>query len=56
MKLQIFTIKIPKLDSNRTYSAVTILDSALKNDNSYYPQGLLKECKYIEKRVIFKIA
>ena len=42
---------IPKVDSNRTCLAVISLDSALKRDESYYPQVFLKECKYIEKKV-----
>ena len=32
--------------------AVISLDSALKKDENYYPQLFLKECKYIEKKVI----
>ena len=32
--------------------AVISLDSILKKDESYYPQVFLKECKYIEKKVI----
>ena len=28
------------------------LDFALKNDESYYPQEFLKECKYIKKKVV----
>ena len=51
MKLRIFTIKIPKIDSNHTCLAVTSLDSALK-DGNYYLQGFLKQCKYIEKKVV----
>ena len=47
MKLQIF-----KIDSNHTCLAVISLDSALKKDESYYPQVFLKECKFIEKKVI----
>ena len=44
--------KIPKVDSNHTCLAVISLDSVLKKDNNYYPQVFLKECKYIEKKVI----
>ena len=44
--------KIPKLDSNYTCLAVISLDSALKKDDNYYPQVFLKECKYIEKKVV----
>ena len=44
--------KTPKVDSNHTCLAVITLDSALKKDDSYYLQVLLKECKYIEKKVI----
>ena len=39
--------EITKADSNHTCLAVINLDSALKKDDNYYPQGFLKECKYI---------
>ena len=44
--------KIPKLNPNYTCLAVISLDSALKKDDSYYPQVFSKECKYIEKKVV----
>ena len=44
--------KNPKVDSNHTCLAVTTMDSALNKDGSYYPQVVLKECKYIEKKVV----
>ena len=28
------------------------MDSALKKDDSYYPQVFSKECKYTEKKVV----
>ena len=34
------------------YLAVITLDSALKKNGNYYPQVFLKECKYIEKKVV----
>ena len=41
------------MDSNHTTClAVIALDSAVKKDDSYYPQILFKKCKYIEKKVI----
>ena len=43
---------IPEVDSNHACLAVIDLDSALKKDDNYYPQMFLKECKYIEKKVI----
>ena len=46
MKLQIYRI---------TCLAVISLHSALKKDDNYYPQVFLKECKYIEKKVITHI-
>ena len=56
MKLQIFMIKkIPKLDFNHTCLAVISLDSALKEDDIYYLQVFLKDCKYIEKKVVRQI-
>ena len=38
-----------------TCLAVISLDYALKKDSNYYPQVFLKECKYIEKKVIMHI-
>ena len=53
MKLQIFTTKkFEGRDPNHTYLTVISLDSALKKDDNYCPQVLLKECKYIEKKVV----
>ena len=46
---------IPKLDSDQTDLAVISLDSALKKDNNYYPQVILKEYKHIEKKVVRQI-
>ena len=43
------------VDSNHTYLAVISLDFALKEDENYYLQEFLKECKYIEKKVIRNI-
>ena len=48
--------KIPKVDSNHTCLALFSLDSALKKDDNYYLQVFLKECKYIEKKVIRHIS
>ena len=44
--------KISKLHSNHTCLAVISMDSVLKKKDDYYPQVLLKECKYIEKKVV----
>ena len=44
--------KIPKVDSNYTCLAVIGLDSFLKKDENYYSQVFLKECKYIEEKVV----
>ena len=41
------------MDSNHTCQAIFSLDSALKN---YYPQVFMKECKYIDKKVIRHIS
>ena len=40
------------MDSSHTSLAVIRLDSALKKADNYYPQVFLKECKYIEKKVV----
>ena len=44
--------KISKVDSNHTGLAVISLDSAIRKDETYYLQVFLRECKYIEKKVI----
>ena len=44
--------EIPKVDSNQTCLAVISLDYAFKKDEKQYPRRLVKECKYIEKKVI----
>ena len=43
------------MDSNLTCLTEISFDSALKKYANYYPQVLLKECKYIEKKVIRNI-
>ena len=43
------------MDSNHTCLAVISLDFALKNDDNYYQQVLLKEYKYIKKKVVKQI-
>ena len=54
MKLQMFMIKKSQrwaliiLD----YTLVITLDSALKKDDNHYPKVFLKECKYVEKKVV----
>ena len=40
------------MDSNYTCSAAANLDSALKKYGEQYQQVLLKECKYIGKKII----
>ena len=49
MAMTFSSMKIPKVDPNRTYLAVITLDSAVKKNDKYYPQVFLKDCKYIEK-------
>ena len=44
--------EIPKVDSNHTCYAVISLDPPFKKDDSYYLQVFLKECKYIERKVV----
>ena len=44
--------EIPKVDSNHSYSAVISLDSSLKKHENYCSQVFLKECKYINKKVV----
>ena len=40
------------MGSNYTCLVVFSLDPALKKKYNYYPQVLLKDCKYIEKKVV----
>ena len=48
-----FSIKrIPKLDYDHTFLAVISFDSDFKKDDNYYLQVFLKECKYIEKKIV----
>ena len=44
--------KLPKLDLNHTCLAVISLNSALKKYENFYPQVFLKECQFIEKKLI----
>ena len=44
--------KIPKVYSNHTCLSVISLDYILKKDENCYPQVFLKECKYIEKKIV----
>ena len=41
--------EMPKTGSNYTCLAVILIDYVIKKDENYYPQVLLRECKYIEK-------
>ena len=43
------------MDSNHICLAVINLDSALKIDESLYPQLFLKECKYINKKNVVRL-
>ena len=44
--------EVLKVDSNYTCLTVIRLNFTLENDENYYPQVLLKKCKYIKKKVI----
>lgn len=50
-----FVKKIPRIGSNGNCSAVISLDFALKKDGKYCRQVFLKQCQYIEKKVIMYI-
>ena len=47
-----FQNKMPNVGSSHTFLEVITIDSTLKKEENYYPQAFLKECKYIEKKVI----
>ena len=50
MLMNIFTIR--SSNCGITCLAVITLDSALKKDYNYYLKVFLKECKYIERKVV----
>ena len=47
--------KISMVKWNHTFLAIISLDSALEKDGNYYPQVLLKGCKYTENNVFDNI-
>ena len=55
MKLNIFAITILKLDSNHTFLAVITWILLSNKDGNYFPQVFLKQCKYLEKKVVSNI-
>ena len=55
MKLNIFAITILKLDSNHTFLAVITWILLSNKDGNYFPQVFLKQCKYLEKKVMSNI-
>ena len=42
----------PKVESNHTSLVEISLNSSLKEDDNYHPQVFLKECKYIQEKLI----
>ena len=42
-KFDFYNKKISKLDSNHIFLAVISLDSTLKKDDNYHPQGFFKK-------------
>ena len=44
--------KVRGVDSSHTCLVIISLDSAPEKDDNYYPQVFLRECKYIEKKVV----
>ena len=49
---EFYNKNFPKVESNHTSLALISLNSSLKEDDSYHPQVFLKECKYIQKKLI----
>ena len=47
--------EVPKVGSNFTCLGIISGDSVLKEDESYYLQVLLRECKYTEKEKVLDI-
>lgn len=51
MMLQVFTIKkCLRQTSNDVFLELITIDSVNKKDENYYPQVILKECNFIEKK------
>ena len=51
MMLQVFTIKkCLRQTSNDVFLELITIDSVNKKDGNYYPQVILKECNFIEKK------
>ena len=49
--LQVFTIKkYLRQASNDIFLELITIDSVNKKDENYYPQVILKECNFIEKK------
>ena len=42
--------KIPKGDSSYKCLSLTMLDSIVKVEKTYYPQVFLEECKYVKRK------
>ena len=40
------------MEYNHSCLAIISIEPALKKDENYYPQVVLKKCKYIEKKLI----
>ena len=55
IKPQIITVKKFLEGHDCTCLAVITIDSALKEDENYYPQAFLKECRFKEKELISNI-
>ena len=53
--IELYDKEVSMVDSNHIYLAVISLDSAFKEDENSCLQVFLKECKYIEKKVIRNI-
>ena len=43
--------KMPKEEEPRKSLSIIMLDSAIKAKKKYYPQALLEECKYEQKKI-----
>ena len=43
--------KIPKEKAPCKYLSIIMIDSVIKANRKYYPQKLLEECKYAQKKI-----
>ena len=51
VKINFYLNKTPKEGAHCVCSSIILVDSAFKIHEHYYPQKLLEECEYVEKKI-----